>query len=371
VRAFDEYGGAPFDQFSSVPYQQSYSSGIDLSPQNYLNGYAQAGSLPPPNYYPQIPFEQMPRMIQIPQNMVSNPPQTFRPQVVTPIAMVDQQPALLSSKITAHHRAKHALNTAGHLAHAQSKSHLPRKNHQPSFPKNPTPGKISAGPVLPLYVAPKAPSAADWMAPTFRGSLDESRDPKIVAALDAVMADLVAKGRTVTAEEHWTKEVEGIIKIYQQKLKKVRGHIDEEKKAMAKLLVKKRGIENVEVQQELGSKLKLAQGDLEQLDTALRTVTNKEEEFSSKKKGLEKQITEINNHMALLQGKTVQKGGPNATSPNATPPNATPPVSVKSSEKDGDGISKGDDDKKSGVKNQSLTKKLLEMKNEIRRLSSV
>jgi len=252
------------------------------SPQNYLDAYAQAGNEPlDGNAYQ---YEQ--QEIEYPQGQYPRMRAQDGPSAetsgVTPIgtAPVSQTTTTVSTQIS------------------QSQPQAPAPAPQPDPHYS----------VLPVYTPPKNKHTEKEEDPYISPEWDSDagvgngRDPKIVAAIEAITADLIGKGKELTSERHWTKEVESMLEIYKGKVENVHHHVEKLREEMKTLLKKKRQIENVEVQQQLNQKLRLAQEDLEALDGAMSHVQSKAEEFAEKKKSLEGRIGKIEGQIKELQG---------------------------------------------------------------------
>jgi len=172
----------------------------------------------------------------------------------------------------------------------------------------PIPSFQADGAVLPVYTPPKKKHTEEegepYLTPQWQSDdgISNGRDPKIVAALEAITADLISRGKELTSERKWSTQVKSMLDVYKEKVSNVDTHIEKIRTEMKELLKKKRQIENVEVQQQLNTKLRLAQGDLEALDGAMSHVQSKADEFAEKKKTLEASIKKIETQVKGLQG---------------------------------------------------------------------
>jgi len=199
-----------------------------------------------------------------------------------------------------------------------------QQNSESEFPRmaasmeqmeaNPPKRKASRPPgrVIPQYEPPKVRRKDEepYIAPQWLNDdgIGNGRDPKIIAALEAITADLIGKGKTLTSERKWPKKVDSMLQIYQEKVANVHSHSEQLREEMRALMKKKRQIENIEVQHSLTSNLKSAQEDMEALEGAMNHVQSKADEYAEKKRKLVAQIEKINLHLKNLQGISDEEG---------------------------------------------------------------
>jgi len=108
--------------------------------------------------------------------------------------------------------------------------------------------------------------------------------------MEVIKKSLTANNRNIAQESKWIDQVELIMKQYNLKVKKVKEHIADERKAIKELLRQRRIILNEKKQKELEAKLKMATTELAALTDALSQVQKKEKELGSGKGQLGKKI---------------------------------------------------------------------------------
>jgi len=101
--------------------------------------------------------------------------------------------------------------------------------------------------------------------------------------MEVIKKSLMVNNRNIAAESKWIDQVELIMKQYTLKVKKVREHIADERKAIKELLRQRRIILNEKKQKELELKLKVATTELTALTDALQQVQKKEQELGKGK----------------------------------------------------------------------------------------
>jgi len=107
--------------------------------------------------------------------------------------------------------------------------------------------------------------------------------------------------RNIAQESKWIDQVETIMKQYALKMKKVKEHIADERKAIKELLRQRRIILNEKKQKELESKLKMATTELAALTDALSQVQKKEKELGSGKGLLGSKIKTLSDDLKKLR----------------------------------------------------------------------
>jgi uncharacterized protein YoxC len=176
---------------------------------------------------------------------------------------------------------------------------------------NPPPPSTDGGVDKGAQSAPKncadGDEACKVTAAKAAGPPDTSRDPRLVAALEAVKSDLMAKGHQLVEEKKWLKDVKAMMDTYAKKMKNVGKSVESTKGTMKDLLKKKRQIENLQLQKELKSKLATATDDLTSLETVISHVKNRANQFMEKKKNVEETIKLIQTQLSKLQGKGAAK----------------------------------------------------------------
>jgi uncharacterized protein YoxC len=176
---------------------------------------------------------------------------------------------------------------------------------------NPPPPSTDGGVNKGAQSAPKncadGDEACKVTAAKAAGPPDNSRDPRLVAALEAVKSDLMAKGHQLVEEKKWLKDVKQMMDTYAKKMKNVGKSVESTKVTMKDLLKKKRQIENLQLQKELKSKLATANDDLTSLETVISHVKNRANQFMEKKKNVEETIKLIQTQLSKLQGKGASK----------------------------------------------------------------
>jgi len=132
---------------------------------------------------------------------------------------------------------------------------------------------------------------------------DDGRDPKLVAALEAIKSDLMAKGHEYKEEKAWLSDVALMMATYHKKLENVRKNVLALKTDMKELLHKKRQVENLELQQQLDKKMEVATKDMKTLNSVIDHVESRLKQFHAKKTKYEETISHIQSQLDQLQGK--------------------------------------------------------------------
>jgi len=138
-------------------------------------------------------------------------------------------------------------------------------------------------------------------APAANSNMD-ALDIQLAAALEAVKADMISKGKQVLEEKQWTDDVKAVIEQYQKKISNVYTNIEKLKVDMGNLYKKKQQIINAQIQKSLTEKLKGAKSDLDTVQSALDKVTNTEAEFEQSKKDIQGTIDSIMTQLSELKG---------------------------------------------------------------------
>jgi uncharacterized protein YoxC len=130
---------------------------------------------------------------------------------------------------------------------------------------------------------------------------------KLDIALDAVKEEIMVRAKELHLEKDWSKKVAALIDEYQQKLAKVTGNIAHLRAQTKALLRKKKQIQNVQVQNKLRAKLRMAQADLNRLQKQMEHIAGKENEFSDTEKQLKTTMNALKNSLLKLRGQETQK----------------------------------------------------------------
>jgi len=130
---------------------------------------------------------------------------------------------------------------------------------------------------------------------------------KLDIALGAVKEEIMVRAKELHLEKDWSHKVTNLIDEYQQKLGKVNGNIISLRAQTKALLRKKKQIQNVQVQNKLRYKLKLAQADLNRLQKQMEHIAGKENEFSDTEKQLKGTMNALKNSLLKLRGQETQK----------------------------------------------------------------
>jgi len=144
--------------------------------------------------------------------------------------------------------------------------------------------------------------------PTTNSNMD-ALDIQLAAALEAVKADMISKGKQVLEEKQWTDDVKAVIEQYTKKIHNVYGNIEKLKKDMGDLYKKKNQIINAQIQKELAAKLKDSNDDLRTVQAALDKVTNTQMQFQQSKKDIQQTIDDIFAQLAELKGTPAPASG--------------------------------------------------------------
>jgi len=130
---------------------------------------------------------------------------------------------------------------------------------------------------------------------------------KLDIALGAVKEEIMVRAKELHKEKDWSQKVATLIDEYQQKLSKVSNNIVLLRTQTKALLRKKKQIQNVQVQNKLRHKLKLAQADLNRLQKQMEHIAGKENEFSDTEKQLKGTMNALKNSLLKLRGQEPQK----------------------------------------------------------------
>jgi len=135
------------------------------------------------------------------------------------------------------------------------------------------------------------------------GEKPGDHSPKAVfkKKMEIIKKSLMVNNRNIAQELKWIDQVEKIMKQYNIKVKKVREHITDERKAIKELLRQRRIVLNEKKQKELELKLKVATTELTSLTDALQQVQKKEKELGKGKGTLKQKIGLLANDLKKLK----------------------------------------------------------------------
>jgi prefoldin subunit 5 len=119
--------------------------------------------------------------------------------------------------------------------------------------------------------------------------------------MEVIKKSLLTNNRNIAEESKWIDQVEQIMKQYTIKVRKVKEHIADERKAIKELLRQRRIILNEKKQKELEARLKMATTELTSLTDALTQVKKKEKELGSGKTQLGSKIGMLVNDLKKLR----------------------------------------------------------------------
>ena len=130
---------------------------------------------------------------------------------------------------------------------------------------------------------------------------------KLDIALGAVKEEIMVRAKELHLEKDWSTKVASLIDEYQQKLQKVTNNIVNLRVQTKALLRKKKQIQNVQVQNKLRYKLKLAQSDLNRLQKQMEHIAGKENEFQDTENQLKNTMNALKNSLLKLRGQEPKK----------------------------------------------------------------
>jgi len=190
----------------------------------------------------------------------------------------------------------------------------------------------------PQQTTPAPQSTGTTSTPTPTSTMD-ALDIQLAAALEAVKADMISKGKEILEEKQWTDDVKTVITTYQKKITNVYANIETLKVAMGSLYRKKQQIINAQIQKSLTAKLKDSKSDLQTVQAALDKVTNTQMEFEQSKKDIQSTIDSIFAQLAELKGQpapspTASTTGTSSTTSATNNANSQSPSSSDSSSTD-------------------------------------
>jgi len=185
-------------------------------------------------------------------------------------------------------------------------------NHEARSPTARTP-KAAGGKALPPMPVPlpakwkinckKNPNHCIDAETPAEGEKPGDHSPRAVfkKKMEIIKKSLMVNNRNIAQELKWIDQVEAIMKQYKLKVKKVREHITDERKAIKELLRQRRIVLNEKKQKELELKLKVATTELTALTDALQQVQKKEKELGKGKGTLKQKIGLLANDLKKLK----------------------------------------------------------------------
>jgi len=222
-------------------------------------------------------------------------------------------------------------------------------------------------------------SSSDSSSDSSSSSQGDALDQQLQAALDAVVADMISKGKQVLAEKQWTVDVQSVITEYQQKIQNVYANIESLKSDMKALYIKKKQIENAQLQKSLTSKLQDARSDLATVTTALSQVENTRDGFMQNEEDIQNTINQITQQLAQLQGTTSSSSKSSASSSsNSDSSDSSSSDSSRSSDStssdsssDASNSDSSSSDSSSNVSDQDIVDKKTQISNTLASIQSV
>jgi len=203
----------------------------------------------------------------------------------------------------------------------------------------------------PTQTATPAASTASSSSNPSTSTMD-ALDIQLAAALEAVKADMISKGKEILEEKQWTDDVKTVIATYQKKITNVYANIESLKVQMGNLYRKKQQIINAQIQKSLTAKLADSKSDLATVQAALDKVTNTEMEFAQSKKDIQSTIDSIFAQLAELKGQPTPAAAATA-SPTANKSSTTaaskPSTSSSSDSTDASSFQQDIQDKKAEI----------------------
>jgi len=170
---------------------------------------------------------------------------------------------------------------------------------------------VAADAIAPPLALPNKPFKFHTERVEAQGSKDEDPEMgKLDLALEAVKEDILSTNKQITDERKWVIAVAKIIASYNDKMKRVEGHIVALRKEMKNLYRKKKQIENLKLQKALEAKLKEAKDELATLTNSLKHVQSKQGELNKSGRDLKETIAGIQAQLAKLRGQQMKKPKP-------------------------------------------------------------
>lgn len=130
----------------------------------------------------------------------------------------------------------------------------------------------------------------------------DATDKKLLAAMQEVKLDVVNKANDIKKQAEWIQKVEDMIADFHVKITNVHTNMESQKQELKALAMKKRQIQNLQIQRQLEKQLELASSSLESLKDQLQVVQKKKTDFDDNKSTLEGTISNIKEQLAALKG---------------------------------------------------------------------
>merc|ERR1719506_2337906 len=130
---------------------------------------------------------------------------------------------------------------------------------------------------------------------------NDEQEAAIKDALNQISSDVMATARELKEEAKWVKDVEHILEGYQTKVTRVETDIAGSRLHLKDLLVKKRQLENIQLQKGLEIKLTDANSDLTLIGEAEESLSQKEADFQQNVVSVQGTITDLNSQLSILK----------------------------------------------------------------------
>jgi len=125
---------------------------------------------------------------------------------------------------------------------------------------------------------------------------------QIDVALAEIKDDIVLQATDLKHELDWIKQVDDLLSSYQVKRDKVAQDVELLRLKIRNDLKKKRQVENLKLQKQLGEQLKVAESQLGSLDTAIRRVSDKHSGFARSRDDVDATVKRLGDALAELKG---------------------------------------------------------------------
>jgi len=135
----------------------------------------------------------------------------------------------------------------------------------------------------------------------------DEKDPALMKALNAIVADLTVQGNGVVKNRKWLESVQEMLESYANKYNLVAAHVKKLKFDMSNLALTKRKIHNVEVQQEIKKHIAMVKSDITDVENILGHVTNKYDVLGEKIDGVKSKIKGLKARLKKLKPNKEQR----------------------------------------------------------------
>lgn len=125
---------------------------------------------------------------------------------------------------------------------------------------------------------------------------------RLKSAITQIKGDIMRKSSDLRSEADWVAAVKQIVNQFQDKVNRTKAAIVDKKTRLKTLLKKKRGLENLLLQLKLEEKLSEAKHDMSTLQTALRGVSQKKNNFNTNKIQVQQTVDQIKAELMALNG---------------------------------------------------------------------